>query len=109
MKRISIIVLALVFAALARADSSMVKGQLTFNSLHFGQIGECGTGRTIEFGTMASAPYFSLVTRYETLSEKGKKAVLVSVTGRLSATSTGKLVLNTPQVVDLQLGTCDAG
>jgi hypothetical protein len=109
MKRIFIVACSLLFAALAQADHAVVKGQLTFNSAGIGQVAECGTRRVIEFGTMASSPYSQLKREYEELSGEGTKAVLVEAEGRLSASSTGKLVLENLRVIGLKSGACGAG
>ena len=85
MKRIFVVACSLSFAALAQTDQAVVRGQLTFNSGGIGQVAECGTHRVIEFGTMASSPYFLLIRGYDELSGDGKNAVLVEAAQQCAA------------------------
>ena len=50
MKKSSVAACMLALAAVAHAEQSVVKGELTFNSAGVGQITECGTHRIIELG-----------------------------------------------------------
>jgi hypothetical protein len=111
MKYSCVAVCLLAFVAAAHGDQSVIKGQLRFTSTGIGQIAECGTRRVIEFGVMASGPYFLLTKGYEELSGQGEgdKPVLVEVEGLLTSSSTGKLVLQNPRVVRLQSGACGNG
>jgi hypothetical protein len=109
MKKSSVAACVLALAAVAHADQSVVKGELTFDSAGVGQITECGTHRIIELGVMASTPYFYFVKRYEEVSVDGRDRVLIEVEGRLTSSSTGKLVLGTPRVVGLKSGVCANG
>jgi hypothetical protein len=70
MKRSFSVACVLALTAVAYADQSVVTGQLTFNSAGVGQIAECGTQRIIEFGVMASTPYFQFAKRYEEISRQ---------------------------------------
>jgi hypothetical protein len=109
MKTVLPFALVLSLVPVAHADISVVKGEVTFNSVGIGQLMECGTSRAIEFGTMASAPYFQFRKQYEQASDDGKKPVLVEVQGALAHSSAGKLVLENPSVIALASGTCGNG
>ena len=109
MKKSSVAACMLALAAVAHAEQSVVKGELTFNSAGVGQITECGTHRIIELGAMASTPYFHFMKRYEEVSVEGKNRVFVEVEGLLASGSTGKLVLETPRIVGLKSGVCANG
>jgi hypothetical protein len=107
-ERIFVVACSLIFAALAQAEDAVVKGELTFDSAGIGQVIECDTRQVIEFGTMASSSYSELKKKYEELAGDGTKAVLVEAEGRLSASSTGKWVLENLRVIGLKSAACGA-
>ena len=104
-----IVVCALAAIGAAHADESVLEGQLTFNSNGIGQLMECGTRRVIELGVMASNPYFHFSKKYEEVSVDGKEPVLAKMAGRLVSNSAGKLVLEAPRMVAMEVGACGNG
>jgi len=105
------IALGLLFAAseASAADAVIVRGEVSWTANGIARISECGTGRALEFGTMASSPYFRFKRRYEELSADGKTPVLVEVEGVLvrSGNSINLLTIQHPRVLGLTKGACD--
>ena len=100
----------LCLAVPANADESVVKGELTFNSGGIGKIFECGSGRVVTLGVMASNPYFHLTQKYKELSDGGKMPVVIEVSGKVAkkkSLANGETTINMPTVVALRAGTCD--
>jgi hypothetical protein len=106
MKRALLIACVLASAGEAHAERLVTTGQVTFNLHGIASIAECGTGRIIEVGVMASALYFQFMKEYEQLSGNEKKPVLVEAEGSLTATSAGKLALESPRIGSLKAGVC---
>lgn len=108
-KRSLVLVAAAVLTSAAQAESSVVKGELSFTSTGIGQVTECGTGRVVDLGVMASNPYFLLTKKYDQISGAQRSGVLVEVKGSLVTSSNGRIVLESPSVVTLVAGTCSHG
>jgi hypothetical protein len=89
------------------AQPLTIKGQLVLNP--YGQVTECGSGRVLRFGVMASNPYFHLLKRFEEASGGGKQGVLIEVSGTLAIDSSGNEVLENPTVLSVVSGTCSNG
>ena len=71
-------------------------------------MSECGTKRVLEFGTMASSPYFKFRRQYDELSLDGKIPVLVEVQGVLGRLRNSEMqLLEQPKVLGLTKGVCD--
>jgi len=103
-------VIALLFAASAAhaADRVVVKGELSWTSSGIARVSECGTKRVLEFGTMASSPYFRFRREYDELSSDGKIPVLAEVQGVLGrSSSSNKQLIEQPKVLGLTKGRCD--
>jgi hypothetical protein len=101
---------AALFAGLAAhaADTVAVRGELSWSSSGMARVSECGTKRVLDFGTMASSPYFRFVREYDEVSSKGKIPVLVEVQGVLRQSSDSKKqLLEHPKVLKLTKGVCD--
>ena len=99
-----------VFAGLAvhAADTVVVRGELSWDSSGIARVSECGTGRVLDFGTMASSPYFRFVREYDELSSKGKIPTLVEVEGVVRhSTNSSKQLIEHPRVLRLTKGACD--
>ncbi len=104
---ISIAVLLATMEASA-ADAVRVKGQLSWTSNGIARVLECGTKRILEFGTMASSPYFRFHREYDEISLRGKIPVLVEVEGVLVQSSgSKKQLIEHPRVIALKKGVCD--
>jgi hypothetical protein len=98
----------LTLAAVAEADTVVVKGELSFNSKGTGKVSECKSGRIFSLGEMASNSYLSLVQRYWRISYHGQTPVLIEVRGDVTRTSDREteLTLQWPHVVALVAGRC---
>lgn len=88
----------------------VVKGELTLNSYGIPQVAECGSHRQFQLGVMASSPYFRLLKEYDAISVAGTKPVLVQLSGvpTDSSNSGSDQVLDSPTVISLTGGNCDA-
>jgi hypothetical protein len=108
MKHFGAIVCALGIGLALAADTLTVRGELTFSSAGQAQVSECGSDRVFTLGVMASTPYFGLTQRYKEHSDSGKFAVLVEVNGTVARqrSSTGGMMLNSPNISTLARGTC---
>ncbi len=105
------IAIGLLFTALetSAADAVIVRGEVSWTANGIARISECGTSRVLEFGTMASSPYFRFKRRYEELSVDRETPVLVEVEGILvrSSNSINLLTIQRPRVLSLTKGACD--
>ena len=98
----------LAFAAVADAETVVVRGELSFSSEGIGKVSECQSGRIFTLGVMATNPYLRLVQRYWRISYHGKTPVLIKVQGDVTRTGTGgtKLTLQSPNVIALAAERC---
>ena len=99
----------LISVAANAAGGVVVKGELSWTSNGIARVSECGTKRVLEFGTMASSPYFRFRLQYDELSAKGQIPVLVEVQGTLGrrlSTPHSELIEH-PKVLGLTKGRCD--
>ena len=110
MNRSFVIGCALILAACGRTESSVVRGAVTLNSYGLAQVAECGTSREFRLGVMADTAYFKFTRSYDEASQAGTKPVVIEVSGTLAASSDspGQLILESPTVISLTSGSCDA-
>jgi len=67
-RRIMAAVLLFSMAEACGGDVERIRGEISWTTNGAAKIADCQTGRVLEFGTMASSPYFRLMRRYEELS-----------------------------------------
>lgn len=108
-KRCLVLAATAILASAAQSEPSVVKGELSFTANGVGHVAECGTGRVVDLGVMASSPYFLLTKKYEQIFGAGRNTVLVQVKGSLVTGSNGRVVLENPSVLTLVAGTCRHG
>ena len=108
MKRATVAMALVAGLAVQAADTIVVRGELSWDSSGIARVSECGTRRVLDFGTMASSPYFRFVREYDELSSKGKIPMLVEVEGIVSqSTNLSRQLLEHPKVLRLAKGACD--
>ena len=109
MKSRTLIVLLVGASAANAAEPVVVKGELSWTSTGIARVSECGTQRVLEFGTMASSPYFRFRRQYDELSAKGQIPVLVEVRGTLGRRLSNPHIelIEQPEVLGLATGRCD--
>ena len=110
MTRLLVIGCELLVASCGQPERVVLKGQLTTDSIGVLRVAECEAGRQLRLGVMASNPYFIFRRKYDELSARGTKPVLIQVSGVLieSSSSRGELTLETPGVISMTNGQCDA-
>ncbi len=105
------IAFALLFTMLeaSATDPVVLRGEVSWTANGIARISECGTGRVLEFGTMASSPYFRFKRRYEELSVDPKTPVLVEVEGVVARarSATNELTIEHPKAINVTKGGCD--
>ncbi len=89
--------------------TTVVRGEMSWTRGEFPTLSECETGRILQFGVMASVPYFRFTQRYEEVSGGGKAPVVAEVEGVItrSSSSTNGLTIQHPRVLNVAAGTCD--
>jgi hypothetical protein len=108
MARIALIALFAGLSTTHAAEGVVVKGELSWTSSGIARVTECGSKRVLEFGTMASSPYFRFRRQYDELSPNGQMPVLVEVQGVLGRSSTSPTqVIEHPRVLGLTKGRCE--
>jgi len=110
MRTLTISAVVALIAGCGASKITEIRGELTFNSRGIGSIQECGSGRNIQLGTMASSPYFTLHNRYDELSRLQSKSVVVEAKGSLTESDGDSrlLELQRPTVTSIASGSCDA-
>ena len=107
MGRIALIGLLAGLSTAHAAEGVVVKGELSWTSSGIARVAECGSNRVLQFGTMASSPYFRFRRQYEELSPNGQMPVLVQVQGVLGRLSNSDMpLIEHPKVLGLTKGRC---
>ncbi len=108
-RRAVAVLLLLSMTEACASDVARVRGEVSWTTNGIAKIAECGTGRVLRVGTMASSPYFRFSRSYEELSGDGRRPVLVEVEGVIigSSSSANELTIDQPRIIELATGRCD--
>ena len=105
-RRITAIWLLFGMLGACAGNVARVRGEVSWATHEDAKISECGTGRVLRFGTLASSRYFLLTRRYEELSGNGTSPVLAEVEGVItrSSSSASELTIEQPRLHDIAAG-----